>query len=64
MSACKYYDPTCPCQDGDQCHYESYGDSPGIDPRVLLLARIELVTAQRDVLWLAINKAIGRVEII
>ena len=26
MSACKYLDPTCPCQDGDTCHYE--GDNP------------------------------------
>lgn len=23
---CKYGDPTCPCQDGDQCHYE--GENP------------------------------------
>lgn len=23
---CKYGDPTCPCQDGDECHYE--GDNP------------------------------------
>jgi hypothetical protein len=23
---CKYGDPFCPCQDGDQCHYE--GENP------------------------------------
>ena len=22
MADCKYGDPTCPCQDGDPCHYE------------------------------------------
>lgn len=22
-------DPTCPCQDGDPCHYRTYGNSPG-----------------------------------
>jgi hypothetical protein len=22
MAKCKYGDPTCPCQDGDLCHYE------------------------------------------
>ena len=22
MPLCKYGDPTCPCQDGDMCHYE------------------------------------------
>lgn len=21
MAACKYFDPLCPCQDGDMCHY-------------------------------------------
>lgn len=28
MSICRYGDPTCPCQDGDSCHYEDAGDSP------------------------------------
>ena len=22
--ACKYGDPSCPCQDGDHCHYEPH----------------------------------------
>lgn len=22
MTECEYGDPTCPCQDGDSCHYE------------------------------------------
>jgi hypothetical protein len=22
VTPCKYGDPLCPCQDGDQCHYE------------------------------------------
>ena len=26
MPKCKYGDPFCPCQDGDQCHYE--GEKP------------------------------------
>ncbi len=25
MIACKYGDPLCPCQDGDECHYENLG---------------------------------------
>ena len=28
---CKYGDPTCPCQDGDMCHYE--GPNPMTPPR-------------------------------
>lgn len=27
---CPHGDPTCPCQDGDACHYETYGDSPSL----------------------------------
>lgn len=27
---CKYGDPYCPCQDGDACHYETYGDIEAI----------------------------------
>lgn len=23
MADCKYGDPTCPCQDGDMCHYKA-----------------------------------------
>jgi len=23
MTDCKYGDPTCPCQDGDMCHYKA-----------------------------------------
>ena len=43
---CLYYDPHCPCQDGDQCHYETYGNSKGMDPRLVLLARIAELTAE------------------
>ncbi len=32
MSACKYGDPLCPCQDGDMCHYE--GPNPMKPPNV------------------------------
>lgn len=28
MTACKYGDAQCPCQDGDACHYEDCGDTP------------------------------------
>ena len=31
MAACKYGDTLCPCQDGDQCHYE--GKNPMTPPR-------------------------------
>ena len=30
---CAYGDDTCPCQDGDQCHYE--GPNPMLPPAVL-----------------------------
>jgi hypothetical protein len=29
---CKYLDKTCPCQDGDLCHYE--GENPMRPPQV------------------------------
>lgn len=28
MVRCPHGDPTCPCSDGDACHYEQVGDSP------------------------------------
>lgn len=28
---CAGNDPTCPCQDGDACHYKTYGDSPAME---------------------------------
>lgn len=31
-AACKYGDPSCPCQDGDSCHYE--GNNPWTPPAV------------------------------
>ena len=31
MPECKYGDALCPCQDGDQCHYE--GKNPMTPPR-------------------------------
>lgn len=31
-AACKYGDPSCPCQDGDSCHYE--GENPWTPPAV------------------------------
>jgi hypothetical protein len=30
VTKCKYGDDGCPCQDGDQCHYETYEDSLAI----------------------------------
>lgn len=37
MSACKYGDPLCPCQDGDECHYE--GKNPMVPPVQDIAAR-------------------------
>jgi hypothetical protein len=37
MSACKYGDPACPCQDGDRCHYE--GERPFKAPSVVFVER-------------------------
>jgi hypothetical protein len=31
---CKYGDPFCPCEDGDQCHYE--GENPMTPSKVPL----------------------------
>jgi len=28
--ACPHGDPSCPCQDGDSCHYEPSGDTPAM----------------------------------
>ena len=28
MNDCLHGDPTCPCRDGDVCHYEPHGDTP------------------------------------
>ena len=40
MATCKYGDPTCPCQDGDACHYE--GENPwSVPPKYTLNARAE-----------------------
>ena len=44
MSACKYGDPTCPCQDGDMCHYE--GPRPmSVPPEYVRLASFALRSA-------------------
>lgn len=44
---CKYGDPTCPCQDGDKCHYERDGGTPAwhVLPDYVLAA----VAAEREV---------------
>lgn len=42
-SACKYGDPTCPCQDGDMCNYE--GPNPMTPPTPLL--RVYMVATQK-----------------
>lgn len=34
MRQCKYGDPTCPCQDGDQCHYAGY-QAMGVPPHLV-----------------------------
>ena len=31
-AACAFGDPTCPCQDGDACHYVDLPDSPAMAP--------------------------------
>jgi hypothetical protein len=46
MSTCKYHDPHCPCQDGDACHYEDCGDTKAWDPRYVLAAHIDKLTAR------------------
>ena len=39
---CKYGDPYCPCQDGDQCHYEGVG---AWSPRTRPITRRDYVIA-------------------
>lgn len=43
---CKYGDPSCPCQDGDSCHYE--GDNPMRPYATCLHGRSLDVTALSD----------------
>lgn len=52
---CPHGDPACPCQDGDSCHYEAYGDSPAMacahcDPNDLEAA-VEAIQAQLVAAW-------------
>jgi len=28
--ACPHGDPTCPCQDGEPCHYEPFEETPAM----------------------------------
>ena len=41
MAACKYGDALCPCQDGDQCHYE--GMNPMTPPRPAALEEAAVI---------------------
>ena len=41
MAACRYGDPTCPCQDGGTCHYEPQGK--GQEKTLPMLVRPEFV---------------------
>jgi len=40
---CRYGDPTCPCQDGDPCHYE--GKNPWTPP-IQMLEKVKAELAQ------------------
>jgi len=42
MTACKYGDPYCPCQDGDMCHYE--GPNPMPPPKVCLRCGVSFLS--------------------
>lgn len=42
MSVCPHGDPTCPCQDGDLCHYE---DDPVTGTRAEYCAHCEAAGA-------------------
>ena len=47
MMRCKYGDPTCPCQDGDLCHYE--GEDPmNVRPDYALTAIQDAVAEAED----------------
>jgi hypothetical protein len=35
--ACPYGDPTCPCQDGDPCHYEPMPNAPTEEGKLPML---------------------------
>lgn len=56
MSDCRYGDPTCPCQDGDICHYVAGCTTPAmaVPPEYVdnalnkLEAEIERLKADRD----------------
>ena len=51
MADCKYGDPTCPCQDGDICHYE--GENPMSVPPEYVRAKCErLEKVIENVAWM------------
>ena len=67
MAACKYGDPSCPCQDGGACHYEPQGKTlamlvrPEFVLRAIGQANAEGYTAgqrdmrKTDIQWLNAN---------
>lgn len=44
---CPYGDPTCPCQDGDACHYEG-PDPINVRPEYVRRAIKQAIEAVRD----------------
>ena len=52
MAACKYGDEFCPCQDGDQCHYE--GKNPMTPPPADVGSHVDQVVGpqEADEAWL------------
>jgi len=50
---CRWGDETCPCQDGDPCHYE--GDMPMMPPAVWRWVDVVGLDAAAEALREAIN---------
>lgn len=57
MTVCIYGDPTCPCQDGDVCHYVDSGKTKAmmVSPEYVLNARRAAEVQSEDIGW---NEAI------
>lgn len=71
--SCSYGDPSCPCQDGDPCHYEDTADTTAMTPprpeqpqaRAAALAEaMSVVEQERQAWWIGtgdVPRAVDRI---
>ena len=61
MTFCKYGDPTCPCQDGDMCHYE--GPDPSLVRSDFVRQAIIEAVAENDKAWVARYEKLHKIAV-